>query len=149
MTELSPHIAITVPDLEEAETYYAHLFDMELITREALTEDGDRQLPLGKTWADAETAGIDLYMLALRRDRFVLALFAETSEHVDGVRRPLYVGLRMTDREVAELRRRLLHGEVWDEQEGGFRDRYGIGWQVSSEGEFRGSGARGRWIAIQ
>jgi hypothetical protein len=68
------HVAITVPALEEAEAYYRTLFDMEVVTREAAE---GRQLPRDKSWKDAHASGIDLYMVALRRGEFVLALFNE------------------------------------------------------------------------
>ena len=51
---------------------------MQLITREANGPGGGRQLPHDKELSDARRAGIDLYMLALRRGDFVLALFDET-----------------------------------------------------------------------
>jgi catechol 2,3-dioxygenase-like lactoylglutathione lyase family enzyme len=49
------HVAITVPDLESAEAYYRGLFDLEVITREALTADGDRSaIPLRAVVRHAE-----------------------------------------------------------------------------------------------
>ena len=71
------HIALFVPDLREAEEYYQSLFGMELIGREAELEDGLwYTLPLDKSWDDAEAAGIELGMLALRKGEIVLALFS-------------------------------------------------------------------------
>lgn len=55
---------------------------MEVVTREELGPDGDRQLPWDKDWSDARHAGIDLYMVALRRGGFVLALFDEGSPFI-------------------------------------------------------------------
>lgn len=143
------HVAITVPDLEQGEAYYQGLFDMEVVTREELGPDGDMQLPRDKNWSDARGAGIDLYMVALRRDGFVLALFDEASPFIRGLGfahyRPLFIGLNMPADEVARVRARL-PGDQWDEESGGFRDRYGIGWQFGS-GTFSGTGDRiGRWL---
>jgi catechol 2,3-dioxygenase-like lactoylglutathione lyase family enzyme len=145
------HVAITVPDLEHAEAYYQALFDMEVVTREELGPDGDRQLPRDKDWSDARRAGIDLYMVALRREGFVLALFDEASPFIGelGLRpyRPLFIGLDMPADEIARVRARL-PGEDWDEESGGFRDRYGVGWQFGN-GTFSGTGDRiGRWLKI-
>lgn len=147
----SSHVAITVPDLEQAEAYYRALFDMEVVTREELSPDGDRQLPRDKGWSDARRAGIELYLVALRRGEFVLALFDEASPFIGelGLRhcRPLFIGLDMSTDEIAYVRARLT-GEDWDEESGGFRDRYGVGWQLG-EGTFSGTGDRiGRWLEV-
>ena len=146
MSEQCRHVAITVPGLEEAEEYYRALFDMQVVTREAADS---RQLPHGKSWKDAHASGIDLYMLALRRGEFVLALFSEVSsiDNESGApRRPLFIGLGMPPDEIASVRARCGDGEIWDGDQ--FRDRYGIGWQLGT-GEFIGSGdARGLWLKL-
>ncbi len=70
------HVALVVPDLRQAEQYYLSLFDMELIGPEAELEDGKwYTLPPNKGWEEAEAAGIELGMLALRKGDIVLALF--------------------------------------------------------------------------
>lgn len=152
MVELHPHIAISVPDLEDAEKYYQRLFRMDVITREANTHEGDAQLPHDKTWADAKAAGIDLYMLALRRDEFVLAMFSEDAAGVMGFSppaRPLFVGLRMGESEIDAIKASLGPDEIWDQDNQGFTDRYGITWQMSSGGEFVGNGdGNGRWLEL-
>jgi len=145
------HVAITVPNLELAEAYYRTLFDMEVVTREELGLDGDRQLPRDKSWSDARRAGIELYMVALRRGEFVLALFDEASPFIGELElphyRPLFIGLSMPADEVARVRGRL-SGEDWDEESGGFRDSYGVGWQLG-EGTFSGTGDRiGSWLEV-
>ncbi len=147
---LVSHVAISVPDLEPAEAYYRALFDMEVVTREALGPDGDLQLPSDRGWDDARRAGVDLYMVALRAGDFVLALFDEASPMIRELGlteyRPLFVGLVMREEEIGRVRTRLTD-EEWDEDSGGFRDRYGIGWQLSSKRTFVGSGDRsGRWV---
>jgi catechol 2,3-dioxygenase-like lactoylglutathione lyase family enzyme len=147
------HLAITVPDLEEAEIYYRRLFEMDVVTREALMPDGYRQLPPEQDWVDARRAGISLSMLALRRGSFVLALFDEASpflrELAHQSRRPLFVGLTMDSVEIAALRTRLGRDEAWDDGGGGFQDRYGIFWQPSPTGAFAGSGdGAGRWLDV-
>jgi catechol 2,3-dioxygenase-like lactoylglutathione lyase family enzyme len=146
------HVAITVPRLEEAEAYYGRLFQMDLITREATTSDGDAQLPLDKGWADARRAGIELYMVALRRGKFVLALFDESSPAVSGSNpgrvRPLIIGLLMSADEIARVRTELREDEPWDGS-GEFKDRYGIIWQLTATDRFLGAGERsGRWLAV-
>lgn len=145
------HIAITVPDLEQAEAYYRALFDMEVVTREELGPDGDRQLPRDKDWSDARRAGIHLYMVALRREGFVLALFDEASPFIRELGhshyRPLFIGLSMPADAIARVRGGL-PAEDWDEESGGFRDRYGVGWQFGG-GNFSGTGDRiGSWLEV-
>jgi catechol 2,3-dioxygenase-like lactoylglutathione lyase family enzyme len=148
------HVAITVPDLERAEAYYQGLFNMQIVTREARGPEGDMQLPPDKGWRDAREAGIDLYMVALRLGDFVLALFDEASPAIGelGLQhyRPLFVGLHMPADTITQVRTRLRREghEEWDDTAGGFRDRYGVGWQLAVEGAFVGAGDRtGRWVA--
>ncbi|MDP8905837.1 MAG: VOC family protein [Chloroflexota bacterium] len=145
------HLAITVPDLEEAEAYYRRLFQMEVVTREASTPDGDAQLPPDKGWVDARRAGIELYVVALRRAAFVLALFDESSPNVPGgqgtAHRPLIVGLVMGADDIGRVLRELKEGESSDGS-GEFQDRYGITWQLSTADRFVGAGElAGRWLA--
>jgi catechol 2,3-dioxygenase-like lactoylglutathione lyase family enzyme len=145
------HVAITVPDLEAAEIYYRDLFAMDVITREAATSDGDAQLPLDKGWADARRAHVELYMVALRRGTFVLALFDESSPAVDRDAtpfRPLFVGLLMSPDEIAKVQTAPGDDGGWRES-GEFRDRYGIIWQLSPFDRFVGAGERaGKWLAV-
>ena len=70
------HIALFVPNLQEAERFYKNLFGMDLIGREIEKEGGLwYTLPFDKGWEDAKAAGMDLDMTALRNGKFVLALF--------------------------------------------------------------------------
>jgi catechol 2,3-dioxygenase-like lactoylglutathione lyase family enzyme len=150
MTTLLSHIALVVHDLRAAEDYYRQLFDMTVIGREAPLSDGMwYALPVDKGWDDALGAGVDLAMVALRVDDFVLALFQ--GEAVPG--QVFAIGLRMPTTEIARLRDRLPAGAVIleDRPDGlGFLDRYRINWQVSvPEYEFRSSGdIAGRWIPL-
>jgi catechol 2,3-dioxygenase-like lactoylglutathione lyase family enzyme len=70
------HIALFVPDLPAAETYYRTVFGMDLVGREVLQNDGLwYSLPVDKNWQAAQAAGIVPGMSALRSGSFVLALF--------------------------------------------------------------------------
>lgn len=147
------HVAITVPDLQEAEAYYQALFEMESVTRERLGPDGDAQLPKDKDWADALAAGVTIQMVALRVGDLVLALFDEASPMIRALDlpqyRPLFVGVEMPEAQIARVRERL-RDEAWDDGSGGFRDRYGIGWQLSPKRTFLGSGDRGgTWLRTE
>ena len=144
------HIALFVPDLREAEQYYQRLFGMDLIGREAHLEDNLwYTLPPDKTWEDAEAAGIELNMLALRRGSLVLALFPGNPQPGQ-----IYmVGLNMPLREISRIRKRLpSDAELWEDRPKSltFRDRYAIIWQIYGSGiDFRSSGeTHGRWLDV-
>jgi catechol 2,3-dioxygenase-like lactoylglutathione lyase family enzyme len=149
MTHLR-HLALLVPDLRAAESYYQPLFEMQLIGREAQLDDGLwYTLPFDKGWDDAEAAGIELGFVALRRDGFVLAL-------VKGDAPPgqvMAIGLTLTQEELAEVRARLpAEAAVLDDRPNylAFRDRYQINWQLALAGsEFSTAGVfAGRWIDL-
>lgn len=143
-------IALHVPDLREAETFYRALFEMEVITREAPMEDGAwYALPEDKDWSDLDRAGIELGMLALRRDDFVLALFR--GDPVPG--QVFALGLSMAPEEIDALHARLAPEAVRQYEQGTlvqFRDSYGYGWQVyDSPYEFQSTGyITGRWLSL-
>jgi catechol 2,3-dioxygenase-like lactoylglutathione lyase family enzyme len=150
MTTAVTHIALVVPDLREAETFYQSVFDMELIGREAVRADGLwATLPFDQGWDDAEVADIELSMVALRKDQFVLALFrgAATPGQV------YVIGLAMPAEEIAGVRARMPEG-VFDR--GGspdrleFRDPWQITWQISLPGNvFRTAGDwADRWLEL-
>ena len=142
-------IALVVADLRAAEAYYRSVFDMELVGREAPGEDGQwYTLPFDKDWDDAIAAGIELRMLALRKDEFVLALFAG-----DAPGGQVYmIGLSMSPAEIAAVRSRLpadtyLRTDAPARLD--FRDPYGITWQISPGELFRTAGDwAGRWLCL-
>ena len=144
------HIALVVPDLREAETFYQSVFDMELIGREAARDDGLwATLPFDKGWDEAEAAEIELNMVALRKGEFVLALFRGAASPGQ-----VYViGLAMPAEEIAGMRTRLPEGMA---ARGGstnhleFRDPWQITWQISVPGTaFRTAGDwANRWLEL-
>ena len=143
-------IAMSVPDLRAAETYYRGVFEMEVIGREALLDDGLwYTLPSDKGWDDAEAAAIELGMLSLRKGPFVLALFKG-----DAVYRQIYaIGLALSAEEIAKVRVRLAEdAEIVEEGPGhlSFLDTYQITWQISVPGtEFRTAGDfANRWLQL-
>jgi catechol 2,3-dioxygenase-like lactoylglutathione lyase family enzyme len=139
-----------VPNLRSAEHYYQSVFDMELIGREAELSDGLwYTLPFDKGWDEAEAAGIELGMLLLRKDKFVLALFRG-----DASPGQVYViGLTMPKDEIARVRARLpqeaqVSEDAPDYLE--FRDPYQIIWQITLPGsEARTAGDfANRWLKL-
>ena len=144
------HIAISVSDLNAAEGYYKQLFNMKLIGREAELGDGLwYTLPMDKGWNDAQAAGIELGMVALKRGALVLALFPGNPQPGQ-----LYiVGLNMDLKEIAEVRERMPEdAEVWEDYSDSltFRDRYAIIWQIYPTGTiFSTNGeSQGRWLEV-
>ncbi len=145
------HIAIFVPELYSAEGYYREIFQLDVIVREARVGRGLEewaQLPRDKGWADAEAAGIEMGMVALGRDDFVLALFTGEPSPVQ-----VYaIGVVVTEAEMAGVASRLpddtriLGSEPnWLD----FIDRHQFHWQLATGSEFRGSGDRnGLWLNV-
>ena len=141
------HIALFVPDLQEAEEYYTHLFDMELIGREIEKENGLwYTLPFDKGWEDVKARAIDLDMTALRKGDFVLALFrgADPSGQV------YVIGLSATQEEIKTIRNKLSPGikiEDFQTDRLEFIDPYRITWQIAVKPVFRTSGDfANQWI---
>lgn len=143
------HIALFVPDLQEAEQYYQDLFDMELIGREIEKEDGlGYTLPFDTGWEEARAAGVELDMTALRKGDFVLALFRGTQ--LPG--QVYVIGLSTTRKDIKAIHDRLqadIKMEVYQPDRLEFIDPYAITWQIAVEPTFRTAGDfANRWIAV-
>ncbi|HRQ41536.1 MAG TPA: hypothetical protein PLD25_26750 [Chloroflexota bacterium] len=152
------HIALVVPDLRTAEAYYRPLFEMQLIGREVLLDDGlwytlsfdaAQDKPFDKSWDDAEAAGITPGMVALRKGDFILALFQ--GERPSG--QVFAIGLHMIEDEIARVRAHLPTDATIMEDSAealAFRDPYRIMWQITVPGsEFRTTGEfANRWIHV-
>lgn len=144
------HIALFVQHLREAEAFYRRVFDMELLMREAEGEESLwYTLPMDKGWDDAVAAGIELKMVALKRDNFILPLFQGNPAPRETV---LEIGVVMTDEEAAALRDRLPdtvrfakhHSDIM------FDDPFGYRWHIWPPSKaFKSNGeSAGRWLEI-
>jgi catechol 2,3-dioxygenase-like lactoylglutathione lyase family enzyme len=147
------HVALHVPDLEHAEEYYRRVFDLDVVTREALSsgnltdDDTWAQLPHPATWDDARRAGLEIQMVGLRRGDLLLALFP-------GHPRPgtvFLIAVVATVEEIASVRGRLPDDtaiEVDEDDALTFLDPFGFRWQLCGPG-FAGPGDRhGRWLQV-
>ena len=147
------HVAVHVPDLQRAEEYYQRVFDLEVVTREALSSgnladtEPWAQLPPAVTWEDARLAGIEVQMVGLRRDDLLLALFP-------GDPRPgtvFLIAIVATAQEIDAVRGRLPNGTAVEVDQADaltFLDPFGFRWQLCGPG-FAGPGdAHGRWLEI-
>jgi hypothetical protein len=106
----------------------------------------------GRGWEDAEAAGIELGMVAMRRDGFILAL--EAVSEVDGHGPLSHIGLLVDESEAEALRHRapVCGCELVPDRPGLliFDDPYGVRWEVTSSSELRSTGAAtGRWLHLQ
>lgn len=147
-TSLS-HIALFVPNLQEAERFYKDLFEMELIGREIEKEGGLwYTLPFDKGWEDAKAAGMDLGMSALRKGKFVLALFSGSNPPGQ----VFAIGLSATKEEIEAIHERLspdIKIEEFRPDRLEFLDPYHITWQIAVETTFRTAGDfANRWLVI-
>jgi catechol 2,3-dioxygenase-like lactoylglutathione lyase family enzyme len=141
------YIALYVPDLEAAETFYRGVFDMNLLFRESEQEGEWYALRPELDWAAAGQQSVQVDMVALERDGFVLALFR-------GDPRPgtMYeVCLGVDAGEVDVVRTRLPPGVDVEEARTGwlrFMDPFGFRWAVRNDtAPFRSSGElANRWI---
>lgn len=153
------HVALHVPDLQRAEEFYRHVFDLEVVTREAIvTREAPAsgnlaadlewaQLPHTATWEQARLGGIEVQMVGLRRGELLLALFP-------GDPQPgtvFLIAIVADGEEIATVRRHLPDAtpiEVDQATALTFLDPFGFRWQLCGPG-FSGPGdAHGRWLEM-
>jgi catechol 2,3-dioxygenase-like lactoylglutathione lyase family enzyme len=144
------YIALFVPDLRAAESYYRELFGMELLFREARTEESWGTLPPDKDWEDAARAGLELEMVALERSGFVLALFQGGPQPPGNV---LEICFGLPPDEVAAVLSRLPEDAVVVRDNEGrlkFDDRFGYRWTLDEpQSGFESYGeAEGKWLDV-
>jgi catechol 2,3-dioxygenase-like lactoylglutathione lyase family enzyme len=145
------YIALFVPDLRATEDFYRRIFGKELLFRESDVDgdDGWYTLPPEKGWEDAEMAGIEFAMVALKRDGFVLALFRGAPQH--GTVCEICFGLAADEIETVRPRLRdepisSEHRERWIR----FDDPFGFRWTLQEPHvPFRSSGEIAeRWLVL-
>ena len=144
------HLALFVHDLHQEEAFYRQAFGLEVLFREAEGEDGTwGTLPAGKGWEEADAAGIEIGMVALGRDGFVLPLFPG---------RPppgaiLEIGIVVPPEEIEPIRSRLPDGAVIRRHEYDdliFEDPFGFVWHVngSDDGFLSNGEIAGQWVDL-
>jgi catechol 2,3-dioxygenase-like lactoylglutathione lyase family enzyme len=148
VTFVCKYVALHVPDLRAAETFYRDAFAMDPLFRESEREDGTwHTLRANLDWDEVDAHGLAVHMVALGRDAFVLALFHGAPAR--GTVFELCVGLPPD--EIGAVRARLPEGATLIESGPDhlrFEDPFGFRWVVqpyaatfSSSGEIAG-----RWI---
>jgi catechol 2,3-dioxygenase-like lactoylglutathione lyase family enzyme len=148
------HVALLVPNLREAEEWYATLFGMDVLFREGSLDPGDPHsdewgtLPSGFTWDDAAAADVTIGMVALQRGDFVLPLFVAAPTGTQ-----MYaIGLVMDRSEIDQVRGRLPEDALVESESEGwlaFVDRFGFRWQLTDSGGFRSAGETGgTWLDV-
>jgi catechol 2,3-dioxygenase-like lactoylglutathione lyase family enzyme len=138
-----------VPDLRAAEAFYRRALGVDVLFRETEREGDWWSLPAERGWDDAAAAGVEIEMVALRRDDFVLALFR-------GAPTPgtLYeVSIGLDPEEIERLTRQPPNGlDIVEHRDGFLRfdDPFGFRWVLQRpDAEFRSSGQiAGRWLDV-
>ena len=150
------HIALRVGDLQKAEALYRNLFGLEVAFREAETSDGWRTLPQDKSWADAQAAGIELDMVMLHREGFVLALAKTDTPAIGGILD--HIGLQVDEEELVRLRKEAANLEcelVGDHPKGCIlHDPLRVRWEITTESysdppSLSHGASTGRWLKLQ
>ena len=149
MIEAVNHIALFVPDLQEAEQFYQSLFDMELIGREIEKENGLwYTLPFDKGWEDVKASGIEPGMTALRNGGLVLALFRGDKE----LGQVFAIGLNGTTEDIKTIHAKLtpdIQIDVYQPDRIEFVDPYHITWQIAVDPIFDTAGHfANRWLVL-
>jgi catechol 2,3-dioxygenase-like lactoylglutathione lyase family enzyme len=147
VTFVCKYVALYVPDLRAAEDFYRRAFGVEVLFRESERDGQWWALPAACDWDDALAAGVEIDMVALRRDDFVLALFRGAPE--PGT--VLEVSIALDPADIERLRERPPDGLVILEHDQGFlrfTDPFGFRWVLQRpDAEFRSSGQiAGRWL---
>ena len=71
MTFFCKYVALYVPDLRAAEDFYRGAFGLELLFRESEKDGEWWALPAGREWDEAHAAGVEIGMIALRRENLL------------------------------------------------------------------------------
>lgn len=150
------HLALRVGDLQKAEASYSNLFGLEVAFREAKTSDGWRTLPQDKSWADAQAAGIELDMVMLHREGFVLALAKTDTPAIGGILD--HIGLQVDEEELVRLRKQaanLGYELLIDNPETFvFEDSFRVRWEITTEPysdppSLSNGASTSRWLKLQ
>lgn len=147
MTFACKYVALHVPDLRAAEDFYREVFDLEPLFRESEDANGVWHTLPELDWDDACERGIDLGMVALRRDELVLALFRGAP--APGTVYELCLGV--APEELDDIRSRVERTATVLETAASwlrFQDPFGFRWALQpAAASFRSSGEiSGRWI---
>lgn len=133
MLELG-HVALFVADLRAAEAFYQRAFGLEVLFREVETDDGTFTLREGRGWDEAHAAGVDIGVVFLHRDQFLLPIFA-------GDPQPgtvLEVGITASPTQIDAVRAQLPEEATLLPHEYGdlyFADPFGYTWHLYSASE--------------
>ena len=149
MAFVCKYLALYVPDLQAAEDFYRRVFGVEVLFRETEREGEWWALPAETAWDEAVAAGIEVGMVALRREGFVLALFPGAPQR--GAVYEASIGLG--EDEIDSLRAHTPDGVHLLEHRNGFmrfEDPFGFRWVLQlPDAEFRSSGEiAGRWLDV-
>lgn len=148
------HVAIRVPNLQDAEEMYTTLFDTGVAFRETTVDGEWHTLVNGVDWDDAERAGYQPRMSFIRRDELFLALESTETKPDKPPEQQYHIGLGMGQMEIERFRQRAVETacEILSNQPGGLlvEDPFGYEWDISTNWKPRSTGERtGQWLDLQ
>ncbi|WP_435362632.1 VOC family protein [Haloarchaeobius sp. DYHT-AS-18] len=127
------HVALAVPDVAAAESYYCELFDLDVLFREGSLDGDFGALPEGVDWPDARDAGVEPGLTFVGRDGLALALSHDPSApdggHVD------HIALSVSEGELGDIcdRARDLDCDVDQRKSAAFVvDTNGVEWELNT-----------------
>ena len=122
------HVAINVPDLREAEAYYALLFGLEVAWR-----DSNGAASMFASWDELDAARIEPEVVLLWSGAFRLALAKGEGAATADASGLNHVGLHVTP---ATMRTVRLHADATvgegNESTWSFHDRYRVRWEIDT-----------------
>ncbi|WP_439028329.1 VOC family protein [Haloarchaeobius sp. DT45] len=127
------HVALAVPDVDAAESFYGELFALDVLFREGNLDGDFGALPADVDWPAARDAGVEPGLTFVGRDGLALALAHDPSApdggHVD------HIALSVSEDELGGLcdRARDLDCEVDQRKSAAFVvDIYGVEWELNT-----------------
>ncbi|WP_435334666.1 VOC family protein [Haloarchaeobius sp. TZWWS8] len=127
------HVALSVPDIVAAESFYCELFDAEVLFREGTFDGEFGAVPEELDWPAARDAGVEPGMSFVARDDVALALAQDPDVPDGGPVDHLAVAVDQSDLGPLCERARALDCEVDRRETVAFvTDHYGIEWELNA-----------------
>lgn len=151
--EAMDHVAVRLPDLQEAERFYCQLFGARVLFREAKLADGWATFPPGAEWEEICRSEFRPDLCFLQRDNLKLALERLSGEPESKPGLLSHVCVRVDPEGFEGLRQAAIdlgcEVLVSVQKTFVFADPFGVRWEVTWSAETRSTGERtGRWVAL-
>ncbi|WP_435361492.1 VOC family protein [Haloarchaeobius sp. DFWS5] len=127
------HVALSVPDVAAAESFYCDLFDAEVMFREGTLDGEFGALPDEMDWSAAVDAGVEPGMSFVGRDDLALALAQEPNVPDGGPLDHIALAITADELDGACERARSLDCDVDRRGSVAFvTDRFGVEWELNT-----------------